>query len=421
MNISSTLRLDNASLIYPASLSKKYASLYRMSVTLSEPVDTDILQKALDATVKRIPTMGYTLTNGAFWWHLVKMDASPKVLPYSHLHKFSIKGNGGFLFKLSANDCRIVLDIFHVLTDGGGAMTMLLTLTAEYLRLRYGVKVCYGGRILDPADTPYPSETADAFDMFSGKKGALEQNDPAYHVPGRVESNPTLHDMRIRMPLDQVSKAARKYDATVTELLTAAMLDALQEVRRTESPRRSKSILKVSVPVDLRRIFGSCTLRNFSSYVNLGVDVRNGNYPFEELVRIVSGQKRLFSMASELEPKVAKNVELEDNFAISCLPRFIKKPIIDIINKIKGDRYCTHTLSNIGLISLPVEMQPYVRDIDFMLGRQRGNSGASACVGYNGTLFLNMSRRIAENHFENLFLERMRILGVKAQAEERQV
>ena len=56
------LRLDNASFIYPASLSKKYASLYRMSVTLSEPVDVEILQQALERTVDRIPTFGYTLT-----------------------------------------------------------------------------------------------------------------------------------------------------------------------------------------------------------------------------------------------------------------------------------------------------------------------------------------------------------------------
>ena len=33
------LRLDNAANIYPASMSKDYSSLYRMSVTLKEPVD----------------------------------------------------------------------------------------------------------------------------------------------------------------------------------------------------------------------------------------------------------------------------------------------------------------------------------------------------------------------------------------------
>ena len=123
-------------------------------------------------------------------------------------------------------------------------------------------------------------------------------------------------------------------------------------------------------------------------------------------------------MPSQLEPKVAKNVELEDNFAISCIPRVLKKPLIDVINKLKGDRYCSHTLSNLGRITLPDAMRPYVREIDFILGRQRGNSGASACVGYGDTLVLHMSRRIVERAFEDAFLEQLGYLGIQAGTEE---
>ena len=67
MTMQNLLRLDNASFIYPASQSKKYSSLYRMSVTLSEPVAVDVLQQALEATVSRIPTFHYTLTGGTLW------------------------------------------------------------------------------------------------------------------------------------------------------------------------------------------------------------------------------------------------------------------------------------------------------------------------------------------------------------------
>ena len=195
------------------------------------------------------------------------------------------------------------------------------------------------------------------------------------------------------------------------------MVYALQEVRRSGS-RRRRSVLKVNVPVDLRRVFGGRTLRNFSSYVMLGVDVRNGEYDFDQILEIVSAQKRLYTMPSQLEPKVAKNVELEDNFAISCIPRALKKPIIDVINKLKGDRYCSHTLSNLGRIELPESLRGYVRDIDFVLGRQRGNSGASACVGWGDHLVLNMSRRIAERHFEDSFLRQLAALGIPVEAFE---
>ena len=411
------LRLDNASFIYPASQSKKYSSLYRMSVTLSEPVDAGLLQQALERCVARIPTFGYTLTGGTFWWYLRRLDKTPRVLPLQPLHHFSIPGNGGFLFRISVDGWCIVQDIFHVLTDGNGGMTFLLTLTAEYLRLRYGVQPVYGGRILDPSDAPAASELADAFDDFSGKRGSLEQNDPAWHIHGRPLGTKVLRNLRIRIPMPQAREAAKSRGCTVTDLLSASMVYALQEVRRMD-PLRRRSVLKVNVPVDLRRIFGGRTLRNFSSYVMLGVDVRNGEYGFDQILEVVSAQKRLYAMPSQLEPKVAKNVELEDNFAISCIPRVLKKPIIDIINKLKGDRYCSHTLSNLGRIELPEALRPYVCDIDFVLGRQRGNSGASACIGYGDSLVLNMSRKIAERDFEKAFLEQLAQLGISAEGEE---
>ena len=148
------------------------------------------------------------------------------------------------------------------------------------------------------------------------------------------------------------------------------------------------------------------------------MDVCNGEYDFGHILEVVSAQKRLFSMPSQLEPKVAKNVELEDNFAINCIPRVLKKPIIDIINRLKGDRYCSHTLSNLGRIEIPEPLRPYVRDVDFILGRQRGNSGASACTGYGDHLVLNMSRRIADRAFEDAFLRQLDALGIGTEAEE---
>ncbi len=50
------LRLDNAAKIYPAARSRKWMALFRVSITLTEPVDDAIL-KALRQVVKRIPLL----------------------------------------------------------------------------------------------------------------------------------------------------------------------------------------------------------------------------------------------------------------------------------------------------------------------------------------------------------------------------
>ena len=406
------MRLDNASNIYPASLTKRYASLFRQSVTLNEPVNVNYLQQALNNTVKRIPSFGCTLKSGAFWWYLKELDRIPQVGELTSLSPYGYKFHGGFLFKISADGCRIVLDVFHALADGKGGQTFLLTLTAEYLRLRYGISIPYNDLILDPSDTPSKRESEDSFTEFSGKKGAMEQNDTAYHANGHKIGYRVLHNERIIVPFDELKPVAAKYSCTVTELITAAMVSALQEVHKHDHRKAKKTAIKVNVPVNLRPLFGSRTLRNFSSYINLGVDVANGYYDFDEIVKIVSAQKRHLVLKSELERKVAANVALENNFAIAMIPLFLKRYAIDTVCRLKGDKLLSQTFSNLGNVVLPESMQKYVKEMDFMLGRQRGVPGAAAGVGYNGNLYLNFSRNIVEDDFESYFVDQLHQLGI---------
>ena len=413
LQIPARMRIDNAANINPASLSKHYASLYRMSVTLTEPVDIVVLQQALELVSERIPTFRCELRAGAFWWHLHRMDKTPEVAPAAPLNRFHFSDNGGFLYKVSADGCRIVLDVFHALADGTGSETFLLTLAGAYLNLKYGLDISYCGPVLNPSEAPDTCEVEDSFKtVFSGRKGTLEKNVPAYHIQGERLPAAGLRDIRVVMPMDALKAVCRRMDCTVTDLLTGMMLEALQKLYRADKDRRKSSVLRVSVPVNLRPIYGSRSVRNFSSYVNLGIDVRSGYLPLEQLVRLVKMQKRTMLRPENLEPKIAANVELEENIAVRCLPLAVKKPIIDLINRHHGDIYFSQTLSNLGEIRISEEMRPYVTEFDFVLGRQRGNSGAFSCAGYGGKLFLHMSRNIAGAEFEQFFLDRAVSLGL---------
>lgn len=416
--IPARLRLDNAANIYPASMSKHYSSLYRMKVTLKDPVSTDILQTALIRVSERIPTFRCTLCAGAFWWYLNRCQATPSVRPVKPLKHFSFKDQDGLLYRVSVDGRAILLDVFHALADGNGAMCFLMTLTGEYIRLRYGVNIGYNQLVWDPKDHPAYAEVEDSFKtVFSGRSGKLEKNVDAYHIGGRTLPFLAVKDLRAVLSAKDVKEVCRRFDCTVTELLTATMLWALQEEHRQDPSRRKRSVLKVSVPVNLRPIYGSRTVRNFSSYVNLGVDIKNGYYSYSELVKAIKMQKANDLRKEQLEPKIAANVELEEMLLVRLLPLKIKHPIIDIINLLHGDRFCSQTLSNIGQLSLPEEMQAYVTDVDFSLGRQRGNSGAFSCVSYGGKMYIHMTRKIAEDRFETAFLQQLSALGLTVSTE----
>lgn len=412
-SIPARLRLDNAANIYPASMSKEYCSLYRMLVTMTENIDVTILQEALTTVAERIPTFRCTLKAGAFWWYLDRCDAAPIVRPLKPLKNFRFKDQDGLLYRISVEGKQLSLDVFHALADGNGAMVFLMTLAGEYVRLRYGTSIQYNYLVLDPKDRPAYAEVEDSFkSVFSGRHGQLEKNVDAYHIRGTVMPFGTVKDLRVVMKADSVRQVARKYGCTVTELLTATMLCALQQEHRRDASRKKRSVLKVSVPVNLRPIYQSRTVRNFSSYVNLGVDVKDGYMTFEELVNAVRAQKDHDLKRENLEPKIAANVELEEMLLVRMIPLILKHPIIDIINLLHGDRFCSQTLSNMGNLNVPKALLPFIQNVDFVLGRQRGNSGAVSCVSYNGHLCLHITRKIYSDSFEQAFLYQLQRLGL---------
>ena len=409
-------RLDNASIIYPSCRTRKYATIFRLTVTLDETVSPVLLDEALKTTSNRFPGFRYTLDKGLFWWFLRRLENDPKALPRMPMRPFSFKKNGGYLFRTGYEDNRIYLDIFHALTDGTGAMTFLMSLTAEYLRLRYGIDIPADKWVLDPRQEPLKEEMEDSFDRFSGTKGSLDKESRAYHLPGREELPGVLNDIRISLPLPAVRAKAAELGCTVTELLAAVMLQSAQEVRSRDNAIGASPFIKVEVPVNLRPVFGSRTLRNFSSYVHLGIDVRNGDIPFKDILEEVKLQKRLFVHPHRLTTRIAANVALEDNLAIRSIPLFIKKPVINFINSHKGDNYCTQTLSNIGVVTLPEPMRSHVRDIEFILGRTKKKSGSCACVSYGDTLNIHLTRKIAEHEFEDRIIRIFKEMGIEGEA-----
>ena len=411
-------RLDNASIIYPSCKTRKYATIFRMTVTLDETVSKTVLAEALKKTVRRFPSFRYSIDKGFFWWFLRRLENEPEVAPASSMKPFSFKKNGGYMFRIGSERNRIFLDVFHALTDGTGAMTFLMSLTAEYLRRRYGIDIPAGQWVLDPEEAPAREEMEDSFDRFSGTKGSLDKESRAWHIPGREELPGVINDVRVSLPLGDLRAKAREYGCTVTEFLTAVMLLSLQELRSGRKMPGASPVIKVEVPVNLRPLFNSRTLRNFSSYVHLGIDVRNGEMPFKDIVEEVKLQKRLYVHPHRLTTRVAANVALEDNLAIRSIPLFIKKPVINFINSHKGDNYCTSTLSNLGDISLPEAMQRHVRDIEFILGRPKKRSGSVACVSYGDRLNINFTRKIVEREFEDIFIRNIESAGIRTDVRE---
>lgn len=417
------MKLDNAALIYPATMNRNWTALFRLSATLTEPVDEDILEVAQKRTLRRLPWFSYQLKRGLFWFYLERGDAEPAVEPDvgNPCVRMKLKSRAGFCMRVRYYQNRIAVEFFHVLTDGTGGLVFLQTLVAEYLRIKYGAVIPRDERILDCSEPPKPEEAEDSFAAYSGTITQTRKEVKAFHINGTDESGGFVHIITGSMDAEGVRQKAREKGVTITEYLTAALIlsvDAIQR-RRVAHIHRLKPV-KICVPINLRNVFPSKTLRNFANYVNPGIDPRLGTYTFDEVLNIVHHFMGMEVTKKLLNAKITTNVRTEQNRVLRLMPLFIKNLAMKYAYSQVGDAISTTSLSNLGVTRLPEEMAKYVRRMDFILGPLADNRVCAAALTYNGRLRVNFTRTIAEPVLEREFFTRLVKLGIPVKVESNQ-
>ena len=412
------MRLDNAALIYPPAVKKKYAMMFRLTLTFKENIDKEILKEALKNTLVRLPSFAYRLRKGLFWFYLEKIDGIPPILDdvKNPMRTIDFHENNYFMFRVRVYEKRLALEFFHALTDGTGGVTLLLTLAREYLKLKHGVEIPYTDKILNIDDKPTKEEYEDSFKKYAGNVGALEKEEVAYHLKGEPLPSHMLNIITGKIEIDKLKEICKKYDCTITVFLTSIMFLAFQEIQNKNHDSKKQPI-KISIPVNLRRFFKSITLRNFSSYVNPKIDTKLGDYKLEEIIKEVKSQLEFMVSEKKLKSKFTGNVNMERKFYLRIMPNFIKQKALSISDWLMGDRYYTTVFSNYGLIYIPLEMQEYITDMGFMIGRSRKKHGCVACISCMNNLYITFTSQIKDTEFERLFFTKLVKMGLKISIE----
>lgn len=413
------MKLDNAAKIYPASQSRKWMALFRLSAVLTEPVNPSVLQEALQRTLHRFPSFSQRLRSGVFWNYFEQLDGTPEIQKdvMNPCMRMRFRENGGFMFRVRYYGKRIAVEFFHVLTDGTGGFCFLKTLVAEYLTQRYGVVIPRSSDILDCTQNASAEELEDGYLKHARYVPRSRKEASAYCIPGKRVRDFMFITTGI-LDAKAVAEAARRYHATVTEFLVAALILSVDPIQRSQifSEKKLKPV-KICVPVNLRKYYGSNTMRNFASYINPGIEPRYGEYDFAETVRLVHGQMAVETNEKLLNAKFSTNVLSEQNLFLRIAPWFLKKQAMKLVFKFKGDRQSSTTISNLGAAALPPEMGKYVSRMDFMLGPLSRNRVACACLSYRGRLIINFTRTIRNSAVERNFFTMLVKMGLHVKVE----
>ena len=414
------LRLDNAAKIYPANISSSWSSVFRLSATLTQRVDPQVLESALDITVRRFPSICARLRRGLFWYYLEQVPKAPKLksegsCPVSNMSKKEIRTCA---LRVIVYDRRIAVEFFHSLTDGTGGMVFLKTLLAEYLHLKHGLTIPAQDGILGRLEEPSREELEDSFPKYAGTVSANRKESTAWMLSGTPEPDGHRNLVCLKLSARQVLDAAHSYGVSATAFLAAAMMQALMDLQKEKVPVAAlRKPVKVQIPVNLRRLFPSKTLRNFALYVNPEIDPRLGDFSFAEICQRVHHHMGMEICPQHMRARIAANVGSERLWIVKILPLFLKNIALRAAFHLVGEKKVCLAMSNLGVVKLPEVMRPYVERFDFVLGAPALTPVNCGVVSYGDRLNINFTRSIKESELELHFFRVLQRFGLDVTAE----
>lgn len=398
-------RLDTAALIFPVIRRRDWCNVFRLSATLREEVDPALLQQAADDLRARFPSFYVSLRTGMFWHYLEECAGQVAVRPdYSYpLSYMSRSETRRCCLRILYYRNRIAVEFFHVLTDGRGGSIYLRNLLTRYLVLRHGLTVPADDLIKDLSQSPLPEELEDSFFKNSSPVAASRREENAFRLRGQKEPDGYKHLITGILSSEELRAASHRYGVSVTAYLAAVMARSIIAIQAESRPVRAWRPVKITIPVDLRRIYGSRTLRNFSLVINPGVDPRHGFYSLQELCSVISHQIRASATRQNMAGKIAANVLSQKIPLLQIVPIGLKGLVMDWVYRRCGESQGCLNISNLGELTLPEAVEPYVERLEFIIGPQRSYPNNCSVASCGGKTYINIIRNIRQSELERRF------------------
>jgi len=400
--------LDNAAKLFPSVTNVKNSSVFRVSAVLTEAVDKEFLQRAVEHIYDRFPMLFVQMHKGVFWNYFdnnVNKFYVQEETEYPCEIINPVENNGYFIRVMYYNN-RISVEAFHSLTDGSGAIEFLKTILFYYFNFSE-YKICDEGKIILADDEVSDDEMEDSF-YENGKT-----NDKKVNFQIQKESRP----FRIRgtafeaygnsviagvISANDLNKLAKTKNATITSYLVAVLLYSIYTARQKYAA--DKKPITVCVPVNLRKFFQSKTLRNFFTTANIRMRIDNTT-KLETIIEEVTAQLKRNTEKPVLRERILYNMRFENSIFSRFLPLLLKKILIKIGYSVMGGQ--TISLSNLGNISVPSGFSTRISLIEAVLYPTPKSPLACGVCSVNDRLVLSFSRTIVETDIIKYFFNHL--------------
>ena len=410
-------KLDNTALLFPVISTEGMTSVYRESVSLTEDINGELLQQALEKLLPQFLIFRMRLRMGFFWYYFEENDRPvPKVreeefYPGAYINK---SRNNHYMFRVTYYKKRINLEVFHALTDGYGGLVFLKELAYQYLRLAHPEE--YAGE-KDRISSGIFMDMEDSY-LKNYKKGA--SHDTAYGskkalvIKGERRPKGELNVMHGYFKVDELKAAAKKYGLTINQYLVGNYVYAIY--REYLKAGTSKVPISCCVPVDLRSRYESHTMKNFFVIIASKFLPTEESYSREEVLKIASDSLKEQMDPQNLDNILSYNVSNEQNRFLRPIPIFIKNIAIKHVYMLSADT-ATSTMTNVGNVEVKEQYKKYIEHFYGMLSMSRGQNIKAAIASYNGTLIVTFTSCLTDVSIQKRFFQSIAKDGVEAALE----
>lgn len=408
-------RLDNTAHLFPVIAGENMSNVYRISVTLTELIQPDILQEALNIVLPKFDGFNLRLRQGIFWYYFEENGKpAPKVKEEStYPCRYIIQNqNHNYLFRVTYYKYRINLEVFHVLTDGMGGINFLKELTYQYLRL---IHPNISQKIGDSLNSDTSLNREDSF-LKNYRRSAHKgyQTKKAYLIKGEKLQPGEFGVIHGYMQIPQLKEVCHKYGASINEYLVSVFVWSVYQECMHSMP--SSKPIRVAVPVNLRPFFNSVTTKNFFVMVSAEFLPVNENYTFEEVLNSIRESLRTQITKENLEKLFSYNVSNEKVFIARLAPLFIKNIAMKLVYS-KSALANTTTITNIGNITVDEVYKPYIDMFHAFLAMSKGQHLKGTICSYGSNLVFSFSYDLADTCVQKGFFRKLATDGIDVEIE----
>lgn len=408
-------KLDNTAHLFPVIAGERMSNVYRISVTLTEMIDPELLQQALDIVLPRFDGFNLRLRHGVFWHYFEENGKpAPRVKEETKYPCRYIRPNrnNSYLFRVTYYKYRINLEVFHVLTDGMGGFNFVRELTYQYLRLRHPELIEQTGDTLSSGTT---LNREDSF-LKHYKKTAPKryQTQRAYLVKGERFHNGEFGVMHGYIPLNELKTVCKKYGVSINEYLVSSFIWSVYNEYLHGMP--SKKPIRVAVPVNLRPYFNSITTKNFFVMVSAEFHPTKDSYTFEELLKIIRESLRSQLTSEHLEEIFSYNVSNQKRWYLKIVPLPLKNIAMRHVYS-QSALANTTTITNVGMIQIDEPYKQYIEQFHAFLALSKGQHIKGTVCTYNGTLVFSFSYDLVDPSVQRGFFRRLAQDGLHVEIE----